>query len=499
MKPENSALRQAPRWVHGSPEPDVAPGTFSNRLVIFTRYPRPGETKTRLIPVLGPEGAAHLHRRMTEHTISWARRLKSLFPVSVEVWYQGEDEASFRKWLGPDILLRPQRFGNLGVRMARAFEQAGGDGSQRGILVGTDIPDLNERLVQKAFEMLPDNDLVLGPAKDGGYYLIGLCRPVEQLFEGIPWGTDQVLEKTLQIATDLQLRVFLLDPLEDVDRPEDLPVWEKMAAMKFLPPSPSRGGGKSPGESQSSTRPNLRPGCPYREELISIIIPTLNEEKNIAACLASTERAFNVERIVVDGGSRDRTREIALSCGVKVLGAPTGRAQQMNAGARSAAGDLLLFLHADTRLPEGFADTVRYTLTLQGIAAGAFEFRLDATSPGLRFIERLANWRSRCLQLPYGDQAIFIRSALFREMGGYRDMPIMEDYEFIQRLKKRGRIYTAPYPAVTSARRWKELGTWKTTMINEMTVVAYYMGLSPTRIHRWSRQKCRPKSFQTRP
>ena len=428
---------------------------FRNRLIIFARYPRPGETKTRLIPALGPEGAADLHRRMGEYTLFWAKRLITSSGVSLEIRFAGSNEDGIRNWLGPDIHCRPQGNGDIGQRMQRAFGEAFQAGMERVIIVGTDIPGMTEDLVRKALAALGDSDVILGPARDGGYYLIGLRRPMGQLFEGIPWGTDQALEKTVHIARDLQLRVSLLDPLEDVDRPEDLPVWERFVKAKF--------------------------------PLISIIIPTLNEEENLAPCLASTRNAPNVERIVVDGGSKDRTLEIARSCGVKVLSGPTGRARQMNAGADSGAGDFLLFLHADTRLPDGFADTVRYTLTLPGIVAGAFEFRLDITSSGLRFIERVANWRSHRLQLPYGDQAIFIRAALFREVGGYRDMPIMEDFEFIQRLKKKGRIFTAPLPAITSARRWEKLGTWKATLMNYIIVLAYYLGISPARIYRYAR------------
>jgi rSAM/selenodomain-associated transferase 2 len=219
--------------------------------------------------------------------------------------------------------------------------------------------------------------------------------------------------------------------------------------------------------------------------LLSIIIPTLNEEKNIAACLKGIQNASNVERIVVDGGSHDQTVDIARSCYAKVLSSPMGRARQMNAGAKAASGDLFLFLHADTLLFAGFDDCIRRILTLPGVAAGAFEFRLDATSRGLQIIERVANWRSRRLQMPYGDQAIFTRSTLFREIGGFPEIPIMEDFELVRRLKRKGRIYTAPCPAITSARRWLTLGPWETTLMNQLIVLAYDLGISPSKIYGW--------------
>jgi rSAM/selenodomain-associated transferase 2/rSAM/selenodomain-associated transferase 1 len=445
---------------------------FLDRLIIFTRHPEPGKTKTRLIPVLGIQGAVGLHRQMIDHTLTWARQLKNSSGVSLEVRYEGGDERRVRKWLGPDIPCCPQVNGDLGARMSQAFNEAFSAGIGRVIIVGTDIPGLSGGLVQTACEALKENDVVLGPAKDGGYYLIGLRKPMPQLFGGIPWGTGEVLPKTLGIAADLKLQVFLLEPLDDVDRPEDLGIWEKCAPTPSLP-SPLEGEGKGGRDLP----------------LISIIIPTLNEEENIAECLASTQNGSNVERIVVDGGSRDRTVEIALACGARVITSPAGRARQMNAGAKAASGDQLIFLHADTRLPEKFDGCIREILARPGIAAGAFEFRLDMSSRGLQIIERVANWRSRRLQMPYGDQAIFIRSALFRDIGGFPDMPIMEDFEFIRRLQKRGYIHTAPHPAITSARRWTMLGLWKTTLINELVVVAYYLGISPTRIRHWARRK----------
>jgi rSAM/selenodomain-associated transferase 2/rSAM/selenodomain-associated transferase 1 len=486
-----------------------------DRLIIFTRYPEPGATKTRLIPALGPQGAADLHRQMSEHTLTWARRLKETSAVSPEVRYDGGDEHRIQQWLGADIPFFHQGSGDLGARMARAFQEAFQAGAGPVILVGTDCPGLTGQLIQKSFAVLQQSDVVLGPADDGGYYLIGLRRVIPQLFAEIPWGTGGVLSKTLQIAEDLKLRVFLLEPLGDVDRPEDLPIWEKFGSAPSHP-SPlrdcvpiGRGGMKEETSAGYGGIQRTPPNIPLARPpaftitkqslkgegkdgedlgLISIIIPTLNEEENISACLASTQNASHVERIVVDGGSSDRTVEVARTRGVKVLTSPAGRARQMNAGAEVADGDLLLFLHADTRLPAGFAHGVRQTLARPGVVAGAFQFRLDASGRKLQIIEKVANWRSRVWQMPYGDQAIFIRSALFREIGGYPDMPIMEDFEFIRRLKRKGRILTLPQAAITSARRWRRYGLWKTTLLNELVVCAYYLGIPASRIHRFARR-----------
>jgi len=207
---------------------------ISNRLIIFTRYPEPGKTKTRLIPALGPEGAVDLHRQMVDSTLTWARQLKSNSVVSLEVCYEGGDERLVRQWLGPDIPCCPQRNGDLGARMAQAFHEAFSVGMARVIIVGTDCPGLTGDLVRTAFEALSDNDVVLGPAKDGGYYLIGLRKPVPHLFGGIPWGTGDVLPKTLRFAADLNLQVYLLEALDDVDRPEDLDIWEQKKCLKRL-------------------------------------------------------------------------------------------------------------------------------------------------------------------------------------------------------------------------------------------------------------------------
>ncbi len=167
----------------------------------------------------------------------------------------------------------------------------------------------------------------------------------------------------------------------------------------------------------------------------------------------------------------------------------------MNAGAEVAEGTFLVFLHADTRLPEGFGHHIRRILTQSGVAAGAFQLQIDASSARWRFIEKTANWRSRYLQMPYGDQAIFLRTELFREMGGFPDLPIMEDFQLIRRLQGEGRIVIAPAAVVTSARRWEKLGALRTTLINQLMILGFYFGFEPSRLARWYHAKrANPKS-----
>lgn len=206
------------------------------RLIIFTRYPEPGLTKTRLIPALGAKGAANLQRQMTEYALSKVKELQSasrrrsgaLLPLSVEVRFAGGNLSLMQDWLGCDLAYQPQGEGDLGSRMARSLFDAIQANVERVVIIGTDCPGLNAQIIANAFHHLHlAHDLVLGPAIDGGYYLIGLGRFIPELFTGINWGTAEVLQQTIDIAQKLDLSVAYLLELADVDRPEDLPVWEQ--------------------------------------------------------------------------------------------------------------------------------------------------------------------------------------------------------------------------------------------------------------------------------
>ncbi|MHC5756978.1 TIGR04283 family arsenosugar biosynthesis glycosyltransferase [Nostoc sp.] len=222
---------------------------------------------------------------------------------------------------------------------------------------------------------------------------------------------------------------------------------------------------------------------------ISIIIPAINEAGNIKKAIATTRANLNIEVIVVDGGSSDDTVAIAQSLNVKVISSSPGRAVQMNAGAVAASGEILLFLHADTRLPTGFDEMIRTALQQPGTVAGAFKLRIDASRLSLRWVEWGVNVRSHFYQMPYGDQAIFLTKEIFQQIGGFSELPIMEDFELMRRLKRIGRLVIIPTPVVTSARRWLQKGVLKTTLLNQIVIIAYLLGVSPERICSWYRRE----------
>jgi rSAM/selenodomain-associated transferase 2/rSAM/selenodomain-associated transferase 1 len=435
---------------------------FQKRIIIFTRYPEPGTTKTRMIPELGPEGAAELQRQMTEHIKAQVDELCTCQPFAVEIRYEGGNDNLMAQWLGQGVNYCRQGSGDIGLRMGRALQDAFEQGCKTVLIIGSDIPDITPGIMQIAFDKLEQKDLVLGPAADGGYYLIGVKRNTfrhwhPQIFKNVSWGTERVLPETLCIAKKLNLKFSLLDILRDVDRPEDLGVWQ-----------------------HASGPPRLSAGS----KRISVIIPTLNEAQVIAATISNLNKCRHTEIIVVDGGSRDKTVFLAREMGARVLTSTPSRAAQMNLGAAHASGDVLLFLHADTSLPKNFENCVLAAIARQNISAGAFSLGIDSGVQGLRIIERVANWRSRFLQMPYGDQALFVTRRLFHEIGGYPDYPIMEDFEFVRKLKKKGKIAILPESVQTSPRRWLNLGILKTWLLNQIIIGAYCLGIPPRRLSR---------------
>jgi len=220
---------------------------------------------------------------------------------------------------------------------------------------------------------------------------------------------------------------------------------------------------------------------------ISIIIPTLNEAKNIAGLLGSLKGLPGIEIIVADGGSVDETLMLAESDGVRVIRTAPGRSRQMNAGAEAATGNILLFLHVDCRLPNGFSHQIQELLSRPGVKAGAFRLAIDGPGLSYRIIEAAVNLRSILFRMPYGDQALFFIRETFQELGGFPDLPIMEDFALVRKIRKKYRLAIAPASVITSARRWEKWGIAKTTLLNQTLILGYVFGVNPEKLNEWYR------------
>lgn len=197
-------------------------------LLIFARYPAAGKVKTRLIPAVGAEGAARIYREMAEHTLNQVRVAAQIKGISSQLWFTGDNQDALRHWLGQALAYYPQPDGDLGDRLIFAFQSAFGEGHRAVVAIGTDCPSLNSEIMMEAFDGLANHDLVLGPATDGGYYLIGLKRPIPDVFRGIAWSTAEVLRQTEAVAERLSLTQYHLPKLTDIDNPEDLELWQQI-------------------------------------------------------------------------------------------------------------------------------------------------------------------------------------------------------------------------------------------------------------------------------
>ena len=222
--------------------------------------------------------------------------------------------------------------------------------------------------------------------------------------------------------------------------------------------------------------------------MLSMVIPTLDSADCLARCLAPLDAADNdIEVIVVDGGSRDGTPGLAESLGARVVTSAAGRGTQLIAGAAAARGRWLLFLHADTRLAEGWRDAAEGFMDAASAPlddrAAVFRYTLDDDSPAARRLEILVDWRCRLLGLPYGDQGLLISRGFYDELGGFRPLPLMEDVEIIRRIGRR-RLVMLDAAALTSAARYRRDGYLRRTARNLICLALYFLGLSPSSLVR---------------
>lgn len=424
------------------------------RVILFGRYPVPGQTKTRLIPSLGDLGAADLQRRFTEQILEAVLRA-GLIDTTVEFCYTGGTRSQVQKWLGAQPIAFDEQSGHgLGERMRNSLFRALDLGCGQALLIGTDIPQLDADHIKAAFEALAENDVVLGPSRDGGYWLVGMKRKID-IFQNIDWSTSQVLDQTLDAVRKKGFSAAKLSILNDMDTEADLE-----------------------GDLRSKE---------WKAPYLSVVIPALNEAGSIESTIKKVSAGDN-EVIVADGGSDDNTVKIARATGVKVISSQRGRAIQQNAGARKAQGRVLLFLHADTLIPANFGHQIFETLMDHRVKCGAFRFKSDYDHRVMRLIEKTVHIRSTLFQMPYGDQALFLTRDVFEQLGGFPLVPIAEDLYLVRKISKIGRIALAPGFAVTSGRRWRNIGIWRATLVNYIIALGCILGIDPHQLaplYRW--------------
>lgn len=397
-------------------------------IILFTRVPIPGKTKTRMMPELTPLECARLH-------ICFLKDIQSQCEETGEdifVCYTPEDKKKIlTAVLGKGKQYFPQQGEDLGQRMYEAMEAVCKKGYEACVLLGADVPEITAYDLNQAFRMLETRDVVFGPTEDGGYYLVGMKTPIKEVFQRQLYGQGTVLKDTLCRLDAAGFSTGLLHKYSDMDTLEDLQGYRKRAKInKKL-------------ETCATKR--------YLESIlqISIIIPIYNEEKTIAAMqqqLKNLEK--HCEILFVDGGSSDRTLE-RLDSGFKFIHAPKGRASQMNAGARKSRGDILFFLHCDSELPMKALEQIRHVM--KRYRAGCFGIAFHSRNFFMLTCRMISNLRIKDRRVMFGDQGIFIERRLFFEIGLFPELPVMEDYQLSLNLKERGeklgvtrkRIYTS--------------------------------------------------------
>lgn len=232
-----------------------------------------------------------------------------------------------------------------------------------------------------------------------------------------------------------------------------------------------------------------RSACYRRPVKIAVVIPALDEAEWVAEAVTSAT-ADAVEVLVVDGGSRDGSPDRAAAAGARIVRSTSGRARQIQAGVDASAGDILLILHADTRLTPGYADAIRRALQDPEVVGGSFRFQFSAgesRTAALRFIEWGARLRAAVFGLPYGDQALFMRRSVLADVGGIPQVPVMEDLDLVVALRRRGRLAALDLPAPTSARRYVANGVWRTMGVHWLAAAAWAVGVDRHRIAAWVR------------
>ena len=432
----------------------VSPSARS-ALIIFMKYPEAGRVKTRLSREIGDEKALYVYQKLARRTLGVASDFKHTHEkIDLFLFYDPpERKIPFMKsYPGPWEFI-PQIDGHLGHRMQAAFHHVFRTGYRQTVLIGTDIADIGERDIHDAFQALSVNRAVLGPALDGGFYLIGLSSMVDNVFNFSSWSTPSVFERTIDCFESAHIKVTTVNQRKDIDKNQDLQ-W-------------------------------LRHNAVFQDQ-ISIIVPFLNETGKIASLVDTLEAGLwpGDEIILVKGGLPSERKSQGLSAHTALFYAPRGRGNQINLGAKMARNNLFWFLHADTSPPPNFGYHVRKLSNVPEVVFGCFELRFRPTNVYLDLISRWANLRTRHLKLPYGDQGLFCKRRIFEELGGFKKQFLMEDLDFVRNCEKLGKLLVVPQPIGSSSQRYLTKGLLRASLLNHLIVFLYFLGMDDKKLYK---------------
>ena len=426
-------------------------------LIVFLKYPEAGRVKTRLGREIGLEKAMNLYQKLLRRTLGIASDFKSSQDnqddLDIFLFFSPpERKAELTKGYPGPWEFTPQADGHLGERMGLAFRDLFCKGYEQIVLVGSDVADLTVSDMTEAFGLLKEKEVVLGPAKDGGFYLIGLVFPFEKIFQFDSWSTSSIFKRTLQCLDNADLTVGTLSERKDIDQAEDL-VYIKDQSL-------------------------------FTDQ-ISIIIPFMGRVSRLASLIDSLEAQLwpGDEIIIVKGGSFSEKRIEDITPKTRLVPGPRGRGIQLSHGARLGEGKLFWFLHADVVPPTNFGYHIRKLSQTADAVLGCFKLDYGASRFSLRMVAGYANLRTRYLRLPYGDQGLFCSREVFEKVGGFTKQFLFEDVDLVRACKKLGKIMIIPQPLYSSPQRYLMGGILRTSFKNQFLMLFYLLGMNDRRLY----------------
>ncbi len=405
-------------------------------LIIFTRVPEENKTKTRLMPHYSPAQCVGLHVAMLKDL---AVQIKSIAnETAVFIYYTpAADISVLENIFGTKICYKLQAEGELGEKMYKAIAETLEAGYELVNLMGSDIPEVTAKDIEEAFKILENKDVVFGPTLDGGYYLVGMKKPICEIFNIESYGGASVFEDTKRAVKNMGLEPGYCRKCSDIDTSSDIE--EYLVRM----------------EHDEAFRKTNTGRYLLDNRKIAIIIPTYNEAETVTSLQRQLEHLREeCEIVFVDGGSTDNTTALIDSTRFRLLHSKKGRNNQMNLGAESVEADILFFLHCDSELPADPVKEIRELMAKH--RAGCFGIAFRTLSPLMFICRYISNHRVFDRKVMFGDQGIVVEKKLFMEAGMYPDLPIMEDYQFSLTLKEMGiKLGMTRHRIYTSARRFK--------------------------------------------